>query len=120
MRLRSQVLACWVLALAGSAFAGPSKPQTPEQQAQAAERAAERAAKAERRRVKQAQKAESRAAKEFTHGYQLAPEELAERVETLQRELAWHADLQEARQAAIEANKPILWIQALGDLSGLL
>jgi hypothetical protein len=113
MRLRSQVLACWVLALAGSAFAGPGKDRTPEQ-------AAERAAKIERRRVKQAQKAESRAAKAFTHGYQLAPEELAERVETLQRELAWHVDLEEARQAAIEANKPILWIQALGDLSGLL
>jgi hypothetical protein len=47
-------------------------------------------------------------------------ETLNANVERVRSELVWHDDLAEARQAAVEANKPILYIQALGDLSGLL
>jgi len=120
MKTRSHLLVCLVLALASSALAGPGDTPQPDRQAKQAERAAQKAERAERRRIKQAQKAVKQQARSFTKAYQLPAEELKLQIETLQTELVWHDDLEEARQAAIQANKPILWVQALGDLSGLL
>ena len=39
-------------------------------------------------------------------------------VRTLTRELEWHDDLEDAADQAVAEGKPILWIQALGDLKG--
>ena len=39
-------------------------------------------------------------------------------VDKLVKELTWHKDLRTAAKAASETGKPILWIQALGDLKG--
>lgn len=41
-------------------------------------------------------------------------------VRTLTRELVWHRDLATARDAAMKSGKPILLIQALGDLKGFV
>jgi hypothetical protein len=39
-------------------------------------------------------------------------------VRTLTKELVWHKDLAQARTAAAKSGKPIVLIQALGDLTG--
>ncbi len=41
-------------------------------------------------------------------------------VEKLTTELTWHGDLAAARDAARASGKPVLWVQALGDLDGYL
>lgn len=105
MRLRTGLTAvCLLAALAGTATADPKSPE-------------ELAAREARR----AQKERTRNASAFAGGkVQIEGDDLTGNIERVTSELTWHDDLDEARQAAIEANKPILYIQALGDLSGLL
>ena len=48
----------------------------------------------------------------------VAGKELRTRVDTLARRLAWHESLAGAAKTAAELDRPIVWIQALGDLKG--
>lgn len=58
---------------------------------------------------------EMAAARSF-RGFKLPGEELAPNLEKLVTELAWHDSVEAALAAAKKAGKPVLWIQALGDL----
>jgi hypothetical protein len=123
VKLCSQVLACFLLSatLAVPALAAPDSPANPDRDARRAQKLAKKAERAKTRAKKKAARARSKSAKEATTSkHQVSAEELGKRVAKLQDALAWHSDLEEARQAAVLSNKPILWIQALGDLSGLL
>lgn len=44
--------------------------------------------------------------------------QVAANVEKLRAELTWHDSLEEALAAAAAEGKPLLWIQALGELDG--
>lgn len=52
-----------------------------------------------------------------THGIKLAGKELKRAVKQVAA-LRWHDDLADARAEAAATGKPILWLQALGDLEG--
>ena len=122
MKLRSQALACFLLSatLAVPALAAPDSPANSDRETRRAQKLAKKAERTKMRAIKKAERARSKKAKEFTKKLQVPAEELAKRVAKVQDSLAWHSDLDEAREAAIQSNKPILWVQALGDLSGLL
>ena len=49
---------------------------------------------------------------------QVSGRQLSRAVKKLTRELKWHRKLEDAAAAAQEADKPIFWIQLLGDLRG--
>jgi hypothetical protein len=122
MKLHSQAMACFLLAAAFAtpAFAAPDTVPSSDKQTRRAEKKAKRAAKKAKRALEQAAKAKAKKVREFTKTYQVPAEELAKNVSKLQSALPWHDNLEEAKRAATQSNKPILWIQALGDLSGLL
>ncbi len=44
--------------------------------------------------------------------------EVKKRTEKLLKEVPWHKDFDVAMAAAQEADKPLLWIQMVGDLDG--
>lgn len=52
-----------------------------------------------------------------THGVKLAGKDLKRAVKQVAA-LHWHDDLTEARAESAATGKPILWLQALGDLEG--
>lgn len=75
-----------------------------------------------RRMLKQAERAK-RAPRRQARRYRklrLPGEQLQRNVTKLTGELRWHETLAAAQAVARKQNKPILWIQALGDLSGVL
>ena len=47
-------------------------------------------------------------------------DELAQNTAKLTSELHWHDDLAAAREESRQSGKPVLWIQALGELDGFL
>lgn len=47
-------------------------------------------------------------------------EDVAKNVERLTTEMRWHKHLGSALAAGREQGKPVVWIQALGDLKGFL
>ncbi len=47
-------------------------------------------------------------------------EQVAQNVSKLTQELHWHQTLRSALRAARSEDKPVLWVQALGDLQGFL
>lgn len=47
-------------------------------------------------------------------------DEVESNVRTLLRKLRWHSSLSGALQSARAKGKPVVWIQALGDLNGFL
>ncbi len=60
-----------------------------------------------------------RAARSFKR-LQVPGEQVASNVARLKRELRWHKNLGSALEAGRDSKKPVLWIQALGDLDGFL
>jgi len=88
--------------------------------------AEERAAREEQKRVARLVRAEKAAQSEQQLAVrtslkeQLKGPELEANAEKLATELAWQTDLDVACQAAKAAGKPVLWIQALGELDGYL
>lgn len=77
-------------------------------------RAQRRAAKAQRQAAQEPQ----RKARSFRK--LRVEDELPARVERLTSELQWHTSLEAALAEARRQRKPVLWIQALGELRGLL
>ena len=47
-------------------------------------------------------------------------EEVAKNVKRLTKEMHWHKSLASALAAGRQQGKPVVWIQALGDLKGFL
>lgn len=87
-----------------------------QQNAARAEQRTRRMAEARRRRAAQD---EIRSAHEFRR-LQLPGDELRPRVEKLVGQLDWQDSLGQAQKVAQSSGKPIVWIHALGDLSGVL
>ena len=110
----------WTLALLAALTATaradePSAKQLAREQRRAEARArkeAQREAKRERERPRR----EARAFRKL----EVPGEEVVRNAERLTTELRWHASLAEARATAAREGKPVLWIQALGDLEGFL
>lgn len=83
---------------------------------------ADRPPKEERERSRQLKKqrqAELKQARAFRK-LRVPGEQVASRVEKLTTELVWHDSLEGALATAREQNRPVLWIQALGELKGYL
>lgn len=51
---------------------------------------------------------------------QMTGEEVRDNVTKLSKELRWHRSLGGALDAGRREGKPVIWIQALGDLNGFL
>ena len=60
---------------------------------------------------------EQLAAQEFFES-RIAGHDLQKRVARVRKELRWHTSLADAQRAAQRAERPILWIQAFGNLRG--
>ena len=67
----------------------------------------------------QADRQTKKAAKRFRK-LRVEGEQLAQNTTKLTSELRWHDDLAAAREEARQSGKPVLWIQALGELDGFL
>ena len=48
----------------------------------------------------------------------VSKEEVAKRTKAVLSELKWHTDYEQAIAVAKESNKPLVWIQMVGDLDG--
>lgn len=77
-----------------------------------AEIAAKRAERAARRQLLQDTRAFNR--------LQVSGEQVAASTQRLVEDLMWHRDLETAKLRARAERKPILWIQALGEIDGFL
>ena len=82
------------------------------------DRAARKARRQAEREARQREREPLKQAKAFRK-LELS-EGLDERVERLTTELTWHESLEAAQVEAKKENKPILWVQALGELRGML
>ena len=60
-----------------------------------------------------------RAARSFRH-LKVPGEQVAQNVKKLVSELHWYKSLRAARTAGKTSDKPIVWIQALGNIDGFL
>ena len=49
---------------------------------------------------------------------QIAGDEVAERTITMMTSLDWHSSVAEVTKVATEQDKPIFWLQIVGDLDG--
>ena len=49
---------------------------------------------------------------------QVQGKELQDRIDRVLHSMTWHRDLSKARKRAAASGRPLLWIQALGDLDG--
>lgn len=58
------------------------------------------------------------AARQEMRNLRLGSTYVRDAVRTLTRRLEWHDDLEDAAEQAAAEGKPILWIQALGNLKG--
>lgn len=119
---RGLTAACLFAALAAPATAGPDREARARRNAErAVARTATGALKTAQRAAKALEKARRNAVRQFAGGkFQVEGDDLNQNIERVTEALTWHDELDEARRAAVEANKPILYVQALGDLSGLL
>ena len=84
-----------------------------------AQRAAQRQRHLEARKKRQKQQQVVREARGFRR-LKLAGEEVRPAMTKLATELDWHDSLQSAQRVAKRTGKPIVWIHALGDLTGVL
>ena len=72
-----------------------------------------------KRQLAQVDKQASRSAHGFRHA-EIPGERVAENVAKLTSRLRWHGSLGSALRSGRQQDKPIVWIQALGDLTGYL
>jgi hypothetical protein len=86
-------------------------------------RSAERTAQRQRRTAAKERRLAERRVTHQARKYrrlQTPGNEVRPAVEKLAQELDWHDSLQSAQRVAKRTGKPIVWIQALGDLTGVL
>ena len=69
--------------------------------------------------VARAEALELRKARSFTHKHRADGDLVAQRVKQLEQ-LPWQSDLEQAYALAKKADKPVLWIHALGTVDGHL
>ena len=84
-----------------------------------AQRAAQRQRHLEARKKRQKQQQVVRKARGFRR-LKVDGAEVRPAMEKLATELDWHDSLQSAQRVAKRTGKPIVWIHALGDLTGVL
>ncbi len=68
---------------------------------------------------RQGKRSTERSARSFRR-LQVPGEEVAQNVRKLTKELHWHKTLASALAAGRTKGRPVLWIQALGDIDGFL
>ena len=71
------------------------------------------------RPLEEPSRGEKRDARSFRQ-LRIPGEEVARNVKRLRKELRWHKTLGGALASGRSSGKPILWVQALGDLGGFL
>ena len=91
--------------------------------ARVAERKRGRLEKLRQRAIEQERRLQERQLQQQARSFrrvQVSGEEVSRNVDKLLTELRWHDDLASAQEEARTTGKPIVWIQALGDLDGFL
>ncbi len=86
-----------------------------QQRARAVQRQSQREVKQKRLAQRQVEREAAGFRRLQVDGSQVRPE-----TEKLARELAWHDSLESAQRVAKRTGKPIVWIHALGNLTGVL